>query len=114
MFDAQVGLGLEVAGAAFGKEAADVVLGVGVRAGGDADAVGSLEVVTGGEVAAGSLDEPLKDAGAFVADEFERQVVDLAVVGDGPLEGQQADATPEREAAGGDLGAVIATGGGWG
>lgn len=66
MFDAEVWLGVDVAGAAFGEEAADVVFGVGVRAGGDTDAVGAFEVVAGGEVAAGALDEPLQDAGAFV------------------------------------------------
>lgn len=116
MLDAQVGLDVEVAGAAFGEEAADVVFGVRVGGGGDADAVGTFEIVAGGEVAAGPFDEPLQDAGAFVADEFEGQVVDLAVVGDGALEGskrmRRQKAKPRWRLRGG--GCRAATGGGWG
>ena len=46
--------------------------------------------------------------GPSLVDEFVGEVVDLAVVGDDPFEGDQADPAPEGVAAGADFGAVVA------
>ncbi|MGX1309901.1 hypothetical protein RKD24_000020 [Streptomyces calvus] len=66
------------------------------------------EVAVAGEVAAGAVDEPAEDTVAFFGDEDAGQVVDLAVVGDDPLEGEQAHAAPQGEASGADLGSGVA------
>ncbi len=85
-----------------------MVLGLRVGGGGHLDALGTGEVLLPGEVAAGAVDEPGEDTGALLGDEDVGQVVDLAFLGDDPFEGDQAHAAPEGEAAGADLGAVVA------
>lgn len=69
---------------------------------------GPVRFLSPHEVAAGAVDEPAEDAGAFFGDEDVGEVVDLAVVGDDAGEGDQAHAAPEGESAGADLGSVVA------